>query len=90
MTPCAVAEAAFAMGAAHDPDAPDSSSVTGAHGTLGLMLFETGQFDAALQETTYSRDHCRVMGNPVCAAYNDIWLCRMHANIGNLAAARAA
>jgi CHAT domain-containing protein len=81
---------AIAMGAALNPDDPDNSAIIGAHSTLGTMLFEVGQYDAALRETIYSRDHCRAAGNSICAAYSDIWLCRMYANIGNFATARAA
>lgn len=80
---------AVRMGATMNPDLPDHSSLVGAHATLGTMLLETGQFDAAQKEITYARDHCRATGNPVCAAYQDIWLCRMSSNIGDLIAARA-
>lgn len=81
---------AVKMGAALNPDLPDHSAIIAAHHSLGTMLLQEGEFDAAQQEFLYARDHCRTAGNSVCAAYADIWLCRMHASVGDYGPARSA
>ncbi|MEO8678851.1 MAG: CHAT domain-containing protein [Vicinamibacterales bacterium] len=83
-------QGALARGAALDPDIPDGSPITGAHYLLGAIMIETGKFDLALRELTFSRDHCRKQGNHGCLALDEIWLCRLHTQLGNFADARAA
>jgi CHAT domain-containing protein len=81
---------AIALGEGLDPDHPDSAPLIGAHQMLGSALVELGQFDAARTSLIFGRDHCRTTGNATCAAYADIWLCRLNAMLGNFTEARAA
>jgi CHAT domain-containing protein len=80
----------IALGKGLDPDHPDSAPLIGVHQILGSTLIELGQFDAAGKELTFARDHCRASGAAVCAAYADIWLCRLHTMLGDFGEARAA
>ena len=80
----------IALGEGMNPDLPDSSPLVGVHHMLGATLVELGQFDAAGKELTFARDHCRASGGATCAAYADIWLCRLHTMLGDFGEARAA
>lgn len=73
-----------------DPKIPDHSPVMGVHHSLGSMFLEVGRFDDAQRELTLARDQCRAAGNSVCAAYADLWLCRLNTMLGDFTAARSA
>ena len=81
---------ALAAGAALNPDLPDSAPINGAHYLLGAIMIEAGKVDVALKALAFSRDHCGIAGNSVCAAYSEMWLCRLHTQLGNFAPARTA
>jgi CHAT domain-containing protein len=81
---------AIALGKNLNPDDPDSGPLLGAHQLLGSTFVEMGQFEEARQFLVFGRDHCRITGNAVCAAYADIWLCRLNTNLGDFSAARSA
>lgn len=81
---------AIALGKGLEFDRPDNAPAVVAHQLLGSTLIELGQFESAHQELTFARDHCRASGNAQCAAYADIWLCRLHTMLGDFGAARSA
>lgn len=82
--------AAVAQSEGLDPVLPDNAPVNGAHHILGSTLVELGQFDEAGKHLIFARDNCRKAGNADCAAYADIWLCRLHTMVGDFGAARTA
>lgn len=82
--------AAIERGASLDPDRPEGGPLNDAHLALGAIMIEAGQFGAAREELTFARDHCRVSGNPTCLGYSEMWLCRLHTQLGDFGAARAA
>jgi len=90
--PAAVAtlKEAIALGKDLNPDHPDSAPLVAAHQLLGSTLVEMSQFDEARTSLTFGRDHCRTLGDSGCAAYADIWLCRMNTMLGDFSAARSA
>ena len=81
---------AIKLGDGLNPDLPVNSPLISAHHLLGSTLVEFGQFDQAGKELVFARDHCRTGGNAMCAAYADIWLCRLHTMLGDFGAARTA
>lgn len=81
---------AIALGASLDPNDPTGSPVNDAHFALGAILIEAGHFDLAQQELTFARAHCTTASNDTCVAYAEVWLCRLHTQLGNFAAATAA
>ncbi|MDP3716358.1 MAG: CHAT domain-containing protein [Acidobacteriota bacterium] len=82
--------AAIARGAELDPSRPEGGPLNDAHFTFGAIMIEAGQYDAAHRELTFARDNCTKSGNPTCLAYAETWLCRLHTQLGNYGAARAA
>src|SRR6185503_11201163 len=46
---------AIALGSSLNPDNPDHFPINSAHHILGVILLETGQFDAAQRELSFSR-----------------------------------
>ena len=83
-------QAAIALGKDLNLDHPDSAPVMVVHQLLGATLVEMGRYEEARQSLIFGRDHCRASGDPNCAAYADIWLCRSNIMLGDLAAARSA
>jgi CHAT domain-containing protein len=81
---------ALTLGASLDPDSPDGSPIGGAHYLLGAIMIEAGGFDIALRELTFARDLGSAAVNPVGVAFVDTWLCRLHTQLGDFGAARAA
>jgi len=85
-----VLQAAGTTAATLDAKNPDHSPIMGVHQSLGSMFLEVGRFDEAQQQLTRARNQCRAAGNSVCAAYADLWLCRLNTVLGDFANARSA
>jgi len=81
---------AIVLGSSLNPDNPDHFPINSSHHILGVILLETGQFDAARRELNFSRDHSRTAGMAGAAAWSDLYLCRLHTMLGDFPAARAA
>jgi CHAT domain-containing protein len=81
---------AIALGKDLDTKRPEHFPVLSAHQMLGSMLVEMGQYDGARTHLQFGRDRCRLVGDAGCAAYADIWLCRLNIMLGDFGEARAA
>lgn len=86
----ATLQSSIATGAGIDLDSAEGVPINMAHFSLGAILIEAGQFDLARHELADAKRHCAASGSIVCAAFTDVWSCRLENLLGDLPAARAA